>query len=658
MWHHARGRLLSPPPVCFYADRVTASQAWWKENGAARRTLSTIATGVTIPWAGKPPTRLPQVRPLSVTPEDEPWLLSEVERLDDLGIFRPATRSSAPFRAQAFVAKNANKRRLVVNLKPLNAFCAKPVFTMEGVKELAAMIKPKAWMWSVDLKDAYYALRVAPHCRRYFSFKILCGGVLIERDVECLSFGWCCSPRVFTKVLRAFVTAARRQGIATLAYLDDLAFSVHGSREQAMEAQAWVTRNLEAAGLTVHPTKGQREVSHCLVDHLGYCFDSESMRLSVPARRCFSVKHAATTLLVSSAKDKRWVSAESLRSFVGSAQSCGLALRAARFHLRSLHDVSPQDTRIQRTRLTSQAITDLRWWTTLSPTSPGNGAPMRQLETSLAMCVDASGTVGWGCQVLPKGWLPGDSLPPPTALEHAEGYWTRREKEEDSISLLELRGVRHALESYRGELRDQHLHLWEDNMSCAYALRHGTSRSSEMMRELRLVWAILERHNISLEVTYVASALNPSDFWSRWRPVDAWQLSPALFRGVTKGGCTLDAFACNLSAQLPRYCSRGADPRSLARDAFTIPWTNELLWLNPPWSSISRTLNKVEVEGARGYLVHPEWPSAAWWPSLQALAVSTRRLPPPRISVQALHGGAVEPSRVPWLTLSVTLIAG
>ena len=64
------------------------------------------------------------------------------------------------------------------------------------------------------------------------------------------------------------------------------------------------------------------------------------MRLSAPARRCFSVKHVATTLLVSSAKDKRWVSAESLRSFVVSAQSCGLVLRAARFHLRSLHDVS------------------------------------------------------------------------------------------------------------------------------------------------------------------------------------------------------------------------------------------------------------------------------------------------------------------------------
>ena len=69
----------------------------------------------------------------------------------------------------------------------------------------------------------------------------------------------------------------------------------------------------------MHPTKGQRQVSHCLVDNLGYTLNSEIMQLSVPARRSFAVKHAAPTLLASSAKDKRWVSAELLCSFVGSA---------------------------------------------------------------------------------------------------------------------------------------------------------------------------------------------------------------------------------------------------------------------------------------------------------------------------------------------------
>ncbi|KAJ1463755.1 expressed protein, partial [Baffinella frigidus] len=133
-----------------------------------------------------------------------------------------------------------------------------------------------------------------------------------------------------------------RRGIATLAYLDDLAFSVHGSKEQALEAQAWVTRNLAAAGLTVHPTKGQHVISHCLTDHLGYAFCSESMKITVPSRRCYAVKNAARALIVESAAHQRWVSAAALRSFVGSAQSCGLALRAARFHLRSLHDATPQ----------------------------------------------------------------------------------------------------------------------------------------------------------------------------------------------------------------------------------------------------------------------------------------------------------------------------
>ena len=146
-------------------------------------------------------------------------------------------------------------------------------------------------------------------------------------------------------------------------------------------------------------------------------------------------------------------------------------------------------------------------------------------------------------------------------------------------------------------------------MSCAFAMRHGTTRSPVMMRELRLVWAILERHNISLEVTYVASSLNPSDVWSWWRPVDAWQLRPILFSAVTRGKCTLDAFARTLSTQLPRYCSRGPDPRSLARDALLLPWRDEFLWLNPPSGLISRTLSKVEIEGAHGYLVHPHWPS-------------------------------------------------
>jgi len=124
---------------------------------------------------------------------------------------------------------NSGKQRLVVNLKPLNPYCDKPVFTMEGVKELAGMIKPKSWLWNVNLKDAYYA---HPTAGATYCSSFSAEGGLVDRNIEWLSFWWCCSPRIYTKVVRAFVTAARRHGIATLAYLDDLVLSVHGSKGQ------------------------------------------------------------------------------------------------------------------------------------------------------------------------------------------------------------------------------------------------------------------------------------------------------------------------------------------------------------------------------------------------------------------------------------------
>ena len=70
-----------------------------------------------------------------------------------------------------------------------------------------------------------------------------------------------------------------------------------------------------------------------------------------------AVRNVAKALLTESAKSQRWESAAALRSFVGSAQSCGLALRAAHLHMRSFHDVTPQEMRIRRTQLTSQATT-------------------------------------------------------------------------------------------------------------------------------------------------------------------------------------------------------------------------------------------------------------------------------------------------------------
>jgi hypothetical protein len=117
--------------------------------------------------------------------------------------------------------------------------------------------------------------------------------------------------------------------------------------------------------------------------------------------------------------------------------------------------------------------------------------------------------------------------------------------------------------------------------------------------------------------------------------------------------CTLDAFACRATALLPRYCSAGPDPKALHRDAFTISWAREEIWLNPPWELLPKVLHKIRADGARGMLIVPRWPSQAWWPLLQELAVSIDPLRHPRTCVRPAHDGMVEP----FLHASLKLLA-
>jgi hypothetical protein len=166
-----------------------------------------------------------------------------------------------------------------------------------------------------------------------------------------------------------------------------------------------------------------------------------------------------------------------------------------------------------------------------------------------------------------------------------------------------------------------------------------------LMSELRQLWAFLMQHNITLLPRYIRSEDNPADMWSRWKDRSAWQLLPAVAKHVQArfGPCTLDAFACRATALLPRYCSAGPDPGCLQRDAFTMLWTHEHVWLNPPWELLQKVIYKLRTDKARGILIVPFWPAQPWWPSLLQIAEEFVALPRPSFCVRPAHNGVVEP---------------
>ncbi len=76
---------------------------------------------------------------------------------------------------------------------------------------------PRGLVLSLDLKDAYFHIQVAPHHRPFLRFAF--EGVTYQYTV--LPFGLSLAPRTFTKSMDAALSPLKQMEICILNYLDD-----------------------------------------------------------------------------------------------------------------------------------------------------------------------------------------------------------------------------------------------------------------------------------------------------------------------------------------------------------------------------------------------------------------------------------------------------
>ena len=98
----------------------------------------------------------------------------------------------------------------------------------------------------------------------------------------------------------------------------------------------------------------------------------------------------------------------------------------------------------------------------------------------------------------------------------------------------------------------------------------------------------------------------------------------------------IDLLASHLNAQYERYVSFRPDPEAFAVDAFSQSWQSLDFYAFPPFSVITRVLQKVRWDRAEGIIVVPLWPTQVWWPVLQAMTVGTPILLPNTTSLLSL----------------------
>ena len=76
----------------------------------------------------------------------------------------------------------------------------------------------------------------------------------------------------------------------------------------------------------------------------------------------------------------------------------------------------------------------------------------------------------------------------------------------------------------------------------------------------------------------------------------------------------VDLFASRLNKKLQNYVSWQPDPKAVAVDAFTLNWAIQRFYAFPPFSLLTKIVQKVQEEAAEGILIVPWWPTQPWYP--------------------------------------------
>ena len=669
-WYPGRGTsFVAPPAGVFYSSRLRANIAWWREARAPRGILQTLAAGVKLDFHTTPkPFKL---SPLLVADHDVAFALADLEKGDRLGAYGPLLPGGEDFlcRSRVDTRPGSGKQRTVLNFRRINEYVKKSTCRYENIKDLPKIMQPGDYLLSLDCAGAFWHVPLHDSTAHFLSFHfalpefmrdpsgelrrvpLQLGGYwveasstlgryqVVERTCRALPFGFTNSPFVWTKVVKVVSRHMRRAGIACLWFLDDCLCAL-SSRAKALQARDFIEDMFRRSGLTKAPDKGVWEPTRTLPDHLGYEISTGSQRgsLKVPARRCREICTAAKNLLCRAANNARRVSTDLLRSFVGKAASVTAACAQARFRLRSIHDVT--ELWLAQSTLHRAALRDLEWWTSFTYDAPANGMPIWPAAPTRAIFTDASSTLGYGAVL----------QAPHEARKAFGGFWDLDERQQWHITLKELVAVRKGIVNFAEDLRGHVVRLWEDNQAVVHIIRNRTSRSPQLMGELRLLMEVLDELDIELLPRYIRSELNPADEFSRLTDRDAWRLRPSTHRmlrhkarRVLGTDLTLDAFACHQTKICTRYASRLFDRHALGFDGLALDWRQEVVWINPPWCLLGDIISKLQQEKPAAVLIVPHWPTQVWWPQLLRLGGSHFELPPPKFCVEALHGRLVEP---------------
>lgn len=242
------------------------------------------------------------------------------------------------------------------------------------------------------------------------------------------------------------------------------------------------------------------------------------------------------------------------------------------------------------------------------------------LPTQMDIYTDASDE-GWGIIIGSQTW---------------KGSWTATERDLH-INFKELQAIYLAIKLpvTQGKVFNM---ICDNTTTIAYINKFGGTRSPQLMALADKIWQHCLATGTRLRTTYIPSAFNPADSPSRRMMQQLeWKLDRSFFQYLDYvwDPHHLDLLASVKNHQLPTFFSWKPHPKAAATDAMhqqLKSWGH--LYICPPWNFLTRVLERLRQEKLEATVIAPFWPTAAWFPTIQEMALEPP-LPVPRHLVLA-----------------------
>ena len=585
---------------CFKAGQIKHFTDSWEKLTSDPWILEAIQ-GVNIEFTSPPyQSYIPKEPTLGNTEANA--VDNELLKLLAKGVIKKSQHEDGEFISNIFLRLKPNGTyRLILNLKHLNEFVEYHHFKMDSIHTAVQLMKQNCFMASIDLQDAYYSVPVSENYQKYLKFSWR--GNLYK--FTCLPNGLASAPRIFTKLLKPVYASLRNLGHIVFGYIDDS--YLQGDDAKSCKDNVLATHStFTNLGFLPHEEKSVVEPTQELT-LLGFVLNSLTMTISLTPLRAQKLENACSMLLKMDKPSIRTVA-----QVIGLMVASFPAIPHAQLFYRALERDKTNALQQQKgdfeatMTYSSEAKNDLKWWVKNASTM-SKSVLLRSHDLTIQS--DAS-LLGWGAHC---------------NNEHAGGQWTNAEAAHH-INYLETIAAYFALQSFCKKSSDIHVRLELDNTTAVtYINNMGGNKSTACNRAARQLWLWCIEHNIWVSAVHIPGTENiEADKQSRiFDEHTEWSLRDTTFDQICKKFFTptIDLFASRLNHKVDSYVSWHPDPGAIAVDAFTQNWADQLFYAFPPFSLITRVLQKVRKDRAEGMVVVPLWPTQPWYPVIMTMLV-------------------------------------